>query len=78
MKINIICTSYHKPQIEKMLEVVKITADEFNKEFLGEIPISPEIGKLGDSGIPIVESKPDHEITKIYLGLAEKVKSTYL
>ena len=57
---------------------VKITADEFNKEFLGEIPISPEIGKLGDSGIPIVESKPDHEITKIYLGLAEKVKSTYL
>ena len=57
---------------------VKRTANEFNKEFLGEIPISPEVGKLGDSGIPIVESKPDHEITKIYLGLAEKVKSTYL
>ena len=57
---------------------VKRTADEFKKEFLGEIPISPEVGKLGDSGIPIVESKPDHEITKIYLGLAEKVKSTYL
>ena len=30
MKINIICTSYHKPQIEKMLEVVKMTADEEN------------------------------------------------
>ena len=57
---------------------VKITADEFNKEFLGEIPISPEIGKLGDSGIPIVESKPDHEISKIYFSLAEKIKSTYL
>ena len=57
---------------------VKRTANEFNKEFLGEIPISPEVGKLGDSGIPIVESKPDHEISKIYLGLAEKVKSTYL
>ena len=57
---------------------VKRTADEFKKEFLGEIPISPEVGKLGDSGIPIVESKPDHEISKIYLGLAEKVKSTYL
>ena len=57
---------------------VKRTANEFKKEFLGEIPISPEVGKLGDSGIPIVESKPDHEITKIYLGLAEKVKSTYL
>ena len=57
---------------------VKRTADEFNKEFLGEIPISPEVGKLGDSGIPIVESKPDHEISKIYLSLAEKIKSTYL
>ncbi len=57
---------------------VKRTANEFNKEFLGEIPISPEIGKLGDSGIPIVESKPDHEISKIYLSLAEKIKSTYL
>ena len=57
---------------------VKRTANEFNKEFLGEIPISPEVGKLGDSGIPIVESKPDHEISKIYLSLAEKIKSTYL
>ena len=57
---------------------VKRTAEEFNKEFLGEIPISPEVGKLGDSGTPIVESKPDHEISKIYLSLAEKIKSTYL
>jgi len=57
---------------------VKRTADEFNKEFLGEIPINPEVGKLGDSGTPIVESKPDHEISKIYFNLAEKIKSTYL
>ena len=57
---------------------VKRTAHEFNKEFLGEIPINPEVGKLGDSGTPIVESKPDHEISKIYFNLAEKIKSTYL
>ena len=57
---------------------VKKTAVEFQKEFLGEIPINPEVGKLGDSGTPIVESKPDHEISKIYLSLAEKIKSTYL
>ena len=57
---------------------VKRTADEFNKEFLGEIPINPEVGKLGDLGTPIVESKPDHEISKIYLNLAKKIKSTYL
>ena len=57
---------------------VKKTAEEFQKEFLGEIPINPEVGKLGDQGTPIVESKPDHEISKIYLNLAEKIKSTYL
>ena len=57
---------------------VKRTADEFNKEFLGEIPINPEVGKLGDLGTPIVESKPDHAISKIYLDFAEKIKSIYL
>ena len=57
---------------------VKRTSEEFNKEFLGEIPINPDVGKLGDLGTPIVESKPDHEISKIYLSLAEKIKSTYL
>ena len=57
---------------------VKKTADEFQKEFLGEIPINPEVGKQGDLGTPIVESKPDHEISKIYLEFASKIKSTYL
>ena len=57
---------------------VKRTAEEFNKDFLGEIPINPDVGKQGDLGTPIVESKPDHEISKIYLSLAEKIKSTYL
>ena len=57
---------------------VKRTAEEFKKEFLGEIPINPEVGKLGDLGKPIVESNPDHEISKIYLSFAEKIKSTYL
>jgi len=57
---------------------VKKTADEFKKEFLGEIPIHPEVGKQGDLGMPIVESNSNHEISKIYLSLAEKIKSTYL
>ena len=29
---------------------VKKTAEEFQKEFLGEIPINPEVGKTGDEG----------------------------
>ena len=57
---------------------VKRTAEEFNKEFLGEIPINPEVGKQGDLGVPIVEGNPGHEISKIYLNLAEKIKSIYL
>ena len=57
---------------------VKRTADEFKKEFLGEIPINPEVGKLGDLGTPIVEKKPDHEISKLYIDFAEKIKSAYL
>ena len=57
---------------------VKNTAEEFEKEFLGEIPINPEVGKTGDQGKPIVEANPDHEISKIYINFAEKIKSTYL
>ena len=57
---------------------VQRTAKEFSKEFLGEIPINPEVGKQGDLGKPIVESIPGHEVSKIYLNLAEKIKSDYL
>ena len=57
---------------------VKKTADEFKKNFLGDIPIDPEVGKQGDLGSPIVESNPDHEISKKYFKFAEKIKSIYL
>ena len=57
---------------------VKETAKEFNKEFLGEIPINPEVGKSGDRGKPIVEEDSNNEISKIYLNFANKIKSTYL
>ena len=57
---------------------VKRTAEEFSKEFLGEIPIDPEVGKTGDEGKPIVEANPNHKISEIYLKLASKIKSIYL
>ena len=56
---------------------VEQTSKEFNKEFLGEIPINADVGKYSDKGKPIVEENPDHEISKIYLNLASKVKSKY-
>ncbi len=56
---------------------VKRTAEEFNKNFLGEIPISPEIGEAGDRGKPIVEANPDHKISKIYFNFAEKIRKKF-
>ena len=56
---------------------VKKTAEEFKKEFLGEIPINPDVGKSGDLGKPLVEENPNHEISKIYLNFANKIKSIY-
>ena len=57
---------------------VKATAEEFNKEFLGEIPINPMIGKSGDKGKPIVEEDTNNKISKIYINFANKIKSTFL
>ena len=57
---------------------VERTAKEFEKKFLGQIPINADVGKYGDMGIPIVEKDPDHEITKIYLEFAEKIKQYFL
>ena len=57
---------------------VKSTAREFNKEFLGEIPINSKVGTSSDKGKPIVEEDPNNQISKIYLDFANKIKSTYL
>ncbi len=57
---------------------VRKTAKEFEKEFLGEIPIDPNIGKTSDNGKPIVEEDPNSEASKIYISFANKIKSTYL
>ena len=56
---------------------VKKTAEEFDKEFLGEIPIDPKVGMFCDQGTPIVEVDPNNKISKIYLELAKKIKSSF-
>ena len=37
-----------------------------------------KLEKTGDEGKPIVEANPEHEISKIYIEFANKIKSTYL
>ena len=56
---------------------VKKTAEEFSKEFLGEIPIDPEIGLNADNGKPLVEKNENHKVSKIYLELAKKIKANF-
>jgi len=79
----ILIMSYFKGDDGKKYKIfgeggVKRTAEEFNKEFLGEIPINPEVGKAGDNGKPIVEENAEHEISKIFLNFAQKIKNIYL
>ena len=57
---------------------VERTAQEFEKKFLGQIPINSDVGKYGDMGIPIVEKDQNHEISKIYIKFAEEIKQSYL
>ncbi len=57
---------------------VKKTAEEFKKNFLGEIPIDPKVGQQGDLGVPIVEKDQDHKISKVYLNFAKNIKDKYL
>ncbi len=56
---------------------VSQTAKEFDKELLCKIPINENIGKQNDLGTPIVESHENHEISKIFLNMAEKIKLLY-
>ena len=57
---------------------VERIAKEFNKTFLGKIPIHPDVGKAADNGKPLVEENTEHKISKIYLELAKKIKSSFL
>jgi ATP-binding protein involved in chromosome partitioning len=48
-------------------------AEKFEVPFLGEIPIDPEIRKGGDSGVPIVISRPESTAAKAFSDLADMV-----
>ena len=54
---------------------VEKTAKEFNKEFLGKIPLNQDLRNSADKGEPLTHSNPDHEVSKIFKEIAEKVKS---
>jgi ATP-binding protein involved in chromosome partitioning len=57
---------------------VEKTAKEFNKEFLGHLPLHQDLRNATDKGDPLTHSQPDHEVSKLFNGIAEKIKQSFL
>ena len=55
---------------------VEKTAIEYKKKFLGKIPIDIDLRVAADEGTPLVQKKPDHEISKKIIEIAKKVKQS--
>ncbi len=49
------------------------TSQELNIPFLGGIPIDPKIREGGDSGIPIIESLPESEHSKMIMKISQNL-----
>ena len=56
---------------------VEKTAKEFNKNFLGKIPLNEDLRNSADKGDPLTHSDPDHEVSKIFINIAEKIKQAF-
>jgi len=50
-------------------------ANKYNLNFLGKIPLDPEVRIHGDSGIPIFISDPNAKVSMIFGGIAGKIAS---
>ncbi len=50
-------------------------AIKYNLNFLGRIPLDPDIRKQGDSGTPIVVTNPDAKVSMIFISIAGKIAS---
>ena len=57
---------------------VEKLATDYNKKFLGKIPINIDLRIAADSGKPLVEKSPNHKISKIFEEIAKKVKESFL
>jgi ATP-binding protein involved in chromosome partitioning len=57
---------------------VEKTAKEFNKEFLGKIPLHQDLRIASDEGKPLTHSSPDHEVSLLFKGIAEKISKKFI
>jgi len=57
---------------------VEKAAIDYKKKFLGKIPINIDLRIASDSGKPLFEKDSNHEISKIFKGIANKIKESFL
>ena len=57
---------------------VERLAEEFEKKFLGKIPINTELRESADLGLPLTFKKSDHKISKIFSEIAKKITEDVL
>ena len=57
---------------------VEKVASDYKKNFLGKIPINIDLRVAADTGKPLFEKNPDHEISKIFREIAKKIKESFL
>jgi len=57
---------------------VEKLSTNYNKKFLGKIPINIDLRIAADAGKPLVEANPDHKISKIFKEIAKKIKESFL
>ena len=55
---------------------VKKTAKEYNKKFLGYLPLHQDLRSSADKGEPLTRSDPSHEVSKLFLDIAKKIQLT--
>ncbi|MEM2957711.1 MAG: Mrp/NBP35 family ATP-binding protein [Candidatus Jordarchaeaceae archaeon] len=55
--------------------VGKEMAEEMNVRFLCQIPIDPEISRNSDKGVSFLIEDPNRESSKIFMKIAQKIKS---
>ena len=57
---------------------VEKVAIDYKKDFLGKVPINIDLRIAADTGKPLFEKNPDHEISKIFKEIANKIKGSFL
>ena len=57
---------------------VEKTAKEFNKEFLGKIPLHQDLRISADKGHPLTLSSPKHEVSLVFEVIAKKITEKFI